>query len=97
MTVYNQPYRLSPRKLISPGDAVRLEGARGLFRFAGASENGEVAQITGPIGVRELARFVTTDRLKSAGRTPPEKVAQDDRIVVISKAAKTGARRRRRA
>jgi hypothetical protein len=94
ISAYSNPLRLSPRKTLQPGDPVRVKGKRGLYQFRGADTEGTVAQVSDPVG---RARFLPVDTLKSAGRTPPEAVLPDDRIAVISKAAKTGARRRRRA
>jgi hypothetical protein len=92
---YDQEYRLSPRKILRNGDPVKIDGVRGkLYRFQGVDAEATTALLSDDVG---RARFVQPTSLRSAGRTPPEKVALDDRLAIISKAAKTGARRRRRA
>lgn len=90
-------YQLSPRVVIRTGDAVRVAGIRGLFRFLDVvTLNGsEYANVVGPVGrAGEGSRVVATDRLKSAGRTSRADVAMSPLARDVSDRAQSWRRTR---
>lgn len=87
-------YQISPRVTVTRGDAVRIAGKRGKFRFvAHDPESGNVA-VVGPVGGAELSRTFRADLVRSAGRTPRKDVQMDPGYVTLSAKAHANARRR---
>jgi len=64
-------HQLSPRVRLVAGDACKVEGKRGTWRFVRVwrQDGTLLADVIGPIGKQELLRTFPAARLKSAGRT----------------------------
>lgn len=94
MSSIRTEYQLSPRKKLTPGDPVKIEGKRGLFRFVHIEGEGdaECAQVVGPIGKSEALRLYSTAKLRSAGAVPRERVAMSPALRQLSSDAKKGRR-----
>lgn len=90
-------FQLSPRITLHTGDAVRVAGIRGLFRFLDVVTlaGGDYANVVGPVGrAGEGSRVVATDRLKSAGRTTRAAVAMSPLARDVSDRAQSWRRSR---
>ena len=90
-----EEWQLSPRKLLTKGDPVKLAGKRGLYRFVEVYTFNEAwyAVVIGPIGKVEIGRIVPVDQLRSAGKATREQVAMSADVKQISENAKQGKRK----
>lgn len=87
-------YQISPRVTVTRGDAVKVAGRRGLFRFVGFNPEKGTVEVVGPIGKAELTRTIRAESLRSAGRIPRTAVEMDELQLRLSANAKNWRTRR---